>query len=244
MNKVVYLDNNATTRVAPEVLEEILPFFSERYGNPSSMHSFGGEVGKEIKKAREKVAAILNCSPEEIIFTACGTESDNTAIFSALRSFPEKRHLITTKVEHPAILSLCKYLEKKLGYEVTYLGVNAQGELDLEELKASIRPDTAIISVMWANNETGVVFPIAEIAEIAKEKGVLFHTDAVQAVGKEEIDLSKLPVDMLSLSGHKLHAPKGVGALFVRKKTPFQPFMIGGHQERGRRLVQKTPLAL
>ncbi|HCO12446.1 MAG TPA: cysteine desulfurase NifS [Desulfonauticus sp.] len=235
MNKVVYLDNNATTRVAPEVLEEILPFFSERYGNPSSMHSFGGEVGKEIKKAREKVAAILNCSPEEIIFTACGTESDNTAIFSALRSFPEKRHLITTKVEHPAILSLCKYLEKKLGYEVTYLGVNAQGELDLEELKASIRPDTAIISVMWANNETGVVFPIAEIAEIAKEKGVLFHTDAVQAVGKEEIDLSKLPVDMLSLSGHKLHAPKGVGALFVRKKTPFQPFMIGGHQERGRR---------
>lgn len=235
MNRVIYLDNNATTQVAPEVLEEILPFFSERYGNPSSMHSFGGEVGKEIKKARERVSAILNCSPEEIIFTACGTESDNTAIFSALRSFPEKKHIITTKVEHPAILSLCKYLEKKMGYEVTYLGVNAKGELDLEELKSSIRPDTAIISVMWANNETGVIFPIAEIAEIAKEKGVLVHTDAVQAVGKEIIDLSKLPVDMLSLSGHKLHAPKGVGALFVRKKTPFQPFLIGGHQEKGRR---------
>lgn len=235
MNRVIYLDNNATTQVAPEVLEEILPFFSERYGNPSSMHSFGGEVGKEIKKARERVAAILNCSPEEIIFTACGTESDNTAIFSALRSFPEKRHIITTKVEHPAILSLCKYLEKKKGYEVTYLGVNARGELDLEELKNSIRPDTAIISIMWANNETGVIFPIAEIIEIAKEKGVLVHTDAVQAVGKEIIDLSKLPVDMLSLSGHKLHAPKGVGALFVRKKTPFQPFLIGGHQEKGRR---------
>ncbi len=232
--RTVYLDNNATTRVDPLVLEEMLPFFSERYGNPSSMHSFGGEVGKEMTLARDRVAGLLGCDPGEIIFTSCGTESDNTAIRSALEANPDKKHIITTKVEHPAVLNLAKNLVKK-GYHLTMLGVDSEGSLDLEELKASIRDDTAIISVMWANNETGTLFPIREIAEIAKSRGVLFHTDAVQAVGKIPMNLSKLPVDFLAISGHKLHAPKGVGALYVKKSTPFRPFMIGGHQERGRR---------
>ncbi|TLN15967.1 cysteine desulfurase NifS, partial [bacterium] len=199
-----------------------------------SMHSFGGEVGKEMTLARDRVAGLLGCDPGEIIFTSCGTESDNTAIRSALEANPDKKHIITTKVEHPAVLNLAKNLVKK-GYHLTMLGVDSEGSLDLEELKASIRDDTAIISVMWANNETGTLFPIREIAEIAKSRGVLFHTDAVQAVGKIPMNLSKLPVDFLAISGHKLHAPKGVGALYVKKSTPFRPFMIGGHQERGRR---------
>ena len=231
----IYMDNNATTQVDPAVYDEMKPFFTELYGNPSSMHRFGGQVGVHLKKARERVAAILNCEPDEIIFTSCGSESDNTAIRSALNALPNKRHIITTRVEHPAILSLCKFLEKKEGYDVTYLGTDENGRLDLEELKSSIRKDTAIISIMWANNETGNIYPIEEIAQIAKDSGVIFHTDAVQAVGKIPIDLKKTPIDMLSLSGHKLHAPKGVGALFVRKRLPFRPFMIGGHQERSRR---------
>ena len=231
----IYMDNNATTRVDPAVLEEMKPFFSEYYGNPSSMHHFGGQVGTHINEARKRVAALLNCEPDEIIFTSCGSESDNTAIRSALKAQPEKRHIITTRVEHPAVLSLCKFLEKKEGYDVTYLGTDEHGRIDLEELKKSIRIETAIISIMWANNETGNIYPIEEIAQIAKKNDVIFHTDAVQAVGKIPIDLKSIPIDMLSLSGHKLHAPKGVGALFVRKKIPFRPFLIGGHQERSRR---------
>jgi len=233
--KTIYMDNNATTQVDPAVYDEMKPFFTELYGNPSSMHRFGGQVGVRIKEARERVAAILNCEPNEIIFTSCGSESDNTAIRSALNAQPNKRHIITTRVEHPAILSLCKFLEKKEGYDVTYLGTDENGRLDIEELKTSIRKETAIISIMWANNETGNIYPIEEIAQIAKDNGVVFHTDAVQAVGKIPIDLKKTPIDMLSLSGHKLHAPKGVGALFVRKRLPFRPFLIGGHQERSRR---------
>ncbi|OIQ48894.1 Cysteine desulfurase [Pseudodesulfovibrio hydrargyri] len=231
----IYLDNNATTQVDPAVFEAIKPYFTELYGNPSSMHRFGGQVGATLKQARASVASLLGCEPEEIIFTSCGSESDNTAIRSALNARPDRRHIVTTAVEHPAILSLCKYLEKKDGYEVTYLGTDEYGRLDLEEYKTALRPDTAIVSVMWANNETGNIYPIEEMAQIAKEHDVIFHTDAVQAVGKVDIDLSRVPVDMLSLSGHKLHAPKGVGALFVRKRLPFRPFLIGGHQERSRR---------
>ncbi|CCH47635.1 cysteine desulfurase NifS [Pseudodesulfovibrio piezophilus] len=233
--KTIYMDNNATTQVDPAVFDEIKPFFSELYGNPSSMHRFGGQVGGRIAEARQQVADLLGCSPEEIIFTSCGSESDNTAIRSALNAQPDKKHIITTRVEHPAVLSLCKFLAKKDGYEVTYLGTDEHGRLDLDEYRKSIRKDTAIISIMWANNETGNIYPIEEMARIAKEYGVIFHTDAVQAVGKVSIDLHSAPIDMLSLSGHKLHAPKGVGALFVRKRLPFRPFLIGGHQERSRR---------
>ncbi|MFP5239003.1 MAG: cysteine desulfurase NifS [Acidobacteriota bacterium] len=230
----VYMDNNATTRVDPAVLEEMLPYFSDLYGNPSSMHTFGGQVGRKISQARERVAEAFNCHPDEVMFNACGTEGDNTAIRSALASQPEKRHIITTRVEHPAVLNVAKHLERR-GYEATYLGVDEQGRLDLDELRDSIRPDTALVSVMYANNETGVIFPIQEIAEIAKERGVLVHTDAVQVLGKVPFDLKTLPVDFLAVSGHKVHAPKGVGALFVRKGVQFRPFMLGGHQERGRR---------
>jgi cysteine desulfurase len=233
--QTIYLDNNATTRVDPKVFQAIKPYFTELYGNPSSMHRFGGQVGEKIREAREQVANLLGCDAKEIIFTSCGSESDNTAIRSALKAFPDKKHIITTAVEHPAILSLCKYLEKKEGCTVTYLATDEHGRLDLEAYKAAFRPDTAIVSVMWANNETGNIYPIEKMARIARENGVIFHTDAVQAVGKVDINLSELDVDMLSLSGHKLHAPKGVGALYVRKGLPFRPFLIGGHQERGRR---------
>ena len=231
----IYMDNNATTQVDPAVFEAIKPYFTELYGNPSSMHRFGGQVGVDLKHAREQVAGLLNCDPSEIVFTSCGSESDNTAIRSALNARPDKRHIITSNVEHPAILSLCKYLEKKDGYEVTYLGVDERGRLNPDDLREAIREDTAIVSIMWANNEIGNLYPIEELAAIAKEKDVIFHTDAVQAVGKVPIDLAKVPVDMLSLSGHKLHAPKGVGALFVRNKLPFRPLLIGGHQEGSRR---------
>lgn len=231
--KVVYLDNNATTMVADEVREAMLPYFSTLYGNPSSMHTFGGQVHRRIEAAREEVAALINAEPEEIIFTSCGTESDNTAILSALET-TQKRHIITTRVEHPAVLNLCKRLSRK-GYRVTFLPVDRLGRLRLEELEAAITDDTAVVSIMYANNETGVIFPIEKIATIVKSKGVLFHTDAVQAVGKIPVDVKKIPIDMLSLSGHKLHAPKGVGALYVRKGTRFSPYMIGGHQEKGRR---------
>ena len=233
--KTIYMDNNATTQLDPEVFETMRPYLTEFYGNPSSMHRFGGQVGAELKKARQQVADILGCDADEIIFTSCGTEADNTAIRSALTAQPNKRHIITTRVEHPAVLSLCKYLEKKEGYDVTYLGTDEHGRLSMDEIASSIRSDTAIISVMWANNETGNIYPMDDIAKLAKENGVIFHTDAVQAVGKIPIDLKKTPIDMLALSGHKLHAPKGVGALFVRKRSPFRPFLIGGHQEGSRR---------
>jgi len=234
---VIYMDNNATTRVAPEVVEAMMPFLTESYGNPSSMHTFGGHVGQDVKDARIKVAALLGAEPGEITFTSCGTESDSTAILSALRTDPEKRHIVTTRVEHPAVKNLCENLETVTGhkYRVTRLKVDAEGMLDMAEYQAALSEDTAIVSVMWANNETGVIFPVAEMAGMAKERGILFHTDAVQAVGKIAIDLKSLDIDFLSLSGHKLHAPKGVGVLYIKRGTLFVPFMMGGHQEHGRR---------
>lgn len=231
---IVYLDNNATTKVAPEVFEAMRPYFCELYGNASSMHTFGGQVGKSIRQARAQVASLLGATPEEIIFTSCGTEGDATAILSALRSQPDKKHIVTTRVEHAAIIALGQDLEQK-GYEVTWLGVDSKGRLNLDELKAALRQDTAIVSIMSANNETGVLFPIQQIADIVKERGILFHTDAVQAVGKIPLDMSKTPIDFLSLSGHKLHAPKGIGVLYVRRGTRFRPWLRGGHQESGRR---------
>jgi len=235
--RVIYMDNNATTKVAPEVVEEMLPYFTELYGNPSSMHTFGGQVGRAIAAAREKIGALIGAHPEELIFTSCGTESDSTAILSALQSFPEKRHIVTTRVEHPAVKNLCEHLDRLTGHKhkVTQLPVDREGMIDLAQYEESLSDETAIVSVMWANNETGVIFPIAEMAEIAKSRGVLFHTDAVQAVGKVPIDLGRVPIDFLSISGHKLHAPKGIGVLYVRRGTPFAPFLVGGHQEKGRR---------
>jgi cysteine desulfurase len=237
-DKVVYMDNNATTRVAPEVLEVMLPYFSELYGNPSSMHSFGGQVGKALKDAREQIASLIGASADELIFTSCGTESDSTAIFSALQAFPEKRHIVTTRVEHPAVKNLCENIDKLTGHKhkVTQLPVDREGMLDLQRYEESLTDDTAIVSVMWANNETGVIFPVKQMAEIAKNRGILFHTDAVQAVGKIPIDMQDdTAIDFLSISGHKLHASKGIGVLYVRRATPFAPFLIGGHQEHGRR---------
>ncbi len=230
----IYFDNNATTRVAPEVLDEMLPYLRELYGNPSSMHTFGGQLHRKIEEAREKVARLIGAEPEEIIFTSCGTESDNTGLMSAVESVPHKKHIITSRVEHPAVLNFCKHLARK-GYRATYLPVSKQGQLNVDELVKALDEDTAVVSLMYANNESGVIFPVAELGETLKERGILFHTDAVQAVGKIPIDLKKLPVDMLSLSGHKLHAPKGVGALYVRKGARFHPYIIGGHQEHGRR---------
>ncbi|MDY6850626.1 MAG: cysteine desulfurase NifS [Thermodesulfobacteriota bacterium] len=232
--KTVYVDNNATTRTAPEVVEVMEPYFSEFYGNPSSMHFFGGQVEVQLGEARAKLAGLLGADPEEIVYTSCGTESDNTAIWAALRSYPEKRHVITTRVEHPAVNNLANHL-RRLGYRVTEVGVDRDGRLHMDHLEDAVSEDTAIISIMWANNETGVTFPVQEIAELARTRGVVFHTDAVQAVGKVPINLSETKIDMLSLSGHKLHAPKGIGALYVRKGTKFHPFIIGGHQEKGRR---------
>lgn len=220
--------------MAPEVLEAMMPYFSEYYGNPSSMHFFGGQVGRKVNEARERAADLLGADPSEIVFTSCGTESDNAAILGTVDSYPEKRHFITTRVEHPAVGNVSTYLSRK-GYHVTELVVDREGRLDLDELKESITGQTAIVSAMYANNETGVIFPIEKIAEIVREKGIPFHTDAVQAVGKIPINLRKLPIDLLSLSGHKLHAPKGIGILYIRKGTKFSPFMIGGHQEKGRR---------
>ena len=232
--KTIYFDNNATTPIAPEVLDEMLPYLRELYGNPSSMHTFGGQLHRKIEEARLRVAGLLGAGPEEIIFTSCGTESDNTALMSAVESVPHKKHIITSRVEHPAVLNFCKHLARK-GYRVTYLPVSKQGQLNGDELVKVLDEDTAVVSLMYANNESGVIFPVEELGEMLKERGILFHTDAVQAVGKIPIDLKKLPVDMLSLSGHKLHAPKGVGALYVRKGARFHPYIIGGHQEHGRR---------
>jgi cysteine desulfurase len=232
--KTVYVDNNATTQVAPEVLEAMLPYFTNFYGNPSSMHFFGGQVQRKVNEAREQVADFLGAESSEIIFTSCGTESDNAAILGTLDSYPEKRHLITSRVEHPAIGNLCTYLGRK-GHRITELSVDREGRLDLDELKESVTSDTALVSVMYANNETGVIFPIEAMGEIVKEKGVPFHTDGVQAAGKIPLNMKKSPIDMLSVSGHKLHAPKGIGVLYIRKGTRFSPFIIGGHQEKGRR---------
>jgi len=230
----IYLDNNATTQVAPAVLAAMMPYFGLLYGNPSSMHTFGGQVGIKIREAREQVAALLGASPDEIIFTSCGTESDNTAIRSALASNPERRHIVISRVEHPAIRSLCAHLAKE-GYRVTELPVDSEGRLNMDAYEKSLTPDTAIVSLMWANNETGVIFPVEKAAEMAHNHGILFHTDAVQAVGKIPINMQNNAVDMLSLSGHKLHAPKGIGVFYLRRGTRFAPFMIGGHQERERR---------
>ena len=230
----VYLDNNATTCVAPEVLEAMMPFLKEHYGNPSSMHKFGGVAAHAVERAREQVAALLGAHPSEIVWTSCGTESDNAALRGTLARFPEKRHIITTKVEHPAVRTTCRWLAGQ-GYRLTELGVDSLGRLDLDELAESITDDTAIVSIMWANNETGVIFPIEQIAELCRARGVVFHCDAVQIVGKAPIDLSKTPIDLLALSGHKLHAPKGVGVLYIRRGTKIAPFLLGGHQERGRR---------
>jgi cysteine desulfurase len=231
----VYLDHNATTPVHPEVVEAMMPFFQDQFGNASSIHWAGREVKKYLDEAREKVAALMNADPEEIVFTGCGTESDNMAIKGVASTHQDKgRHIITSKVEHHAVLHTCQFM-KDLGYEITYLSVDREGLIDLEELRRSIRPDTILVSIMFANNETGTIMPVQEIGAICREKGVLFHTDAVQAVGKIPIDLKKLPVDILSLSGHKLNTPKGIGAQFIRKGTKLSPLIHGGAQERNRR---------
>jgi cysteine desulfurase len=232
--KTVYVDNNATTKVAPEVLEVMLPYFSEYYGNPSSMHFFGGQVQKKVDEARAKVADFLGAEPSEIVFTSCGTESDNAAILGTLDSYPEKRHLITTRVEHPAVGNVSTYLGRK-GYRVTELSVDREGRLDLDELRESLTDETTLVTIMYANNETGVIFPIEEMGEIVKARGIPFHTDAVQAAGKIPLNMKKSKLDLLSISGHKLHAPKGIGVLYIQKGTRFSPFLIGGHQEKGRR---------
>jgi len=235
MGSEIYFDNNATTRVVPEVFEAMKPYLTELYGNPSSIHSFGSHVGRKIQAAREKVAALLGASdPIEVVCTSCGTEGDNAAIRGILESRPEKRHIVTTQVEHPAVMGLCQHLEKK-GYRVTWLHVDGEGMLDLDELRDSLSDDTALVSVMAANNETGVIFPFEAVGEIVKAKGIPFHVDAVQAVGKIPLNMKNSPVDLLTISGHKFHAPKGVGALYVKRGITFRPFIVGGHQERNRR---------
>jgi len=231
----IYLDNNATTQCDPKVVEAMLPFFLEQFGNPSSIHSFGAGVGKALAKARKQIQSLLGAAHDsEIILTSCGTESDNTAILSALKCFPNRKEIITTTVEHPAVLALCAQLEKE-DYIIHRLGVDKKGRLDLEEYKRLLTPNVAIVSVMWANNETGTLFPVVEMAEMANAVGVQFHTDAVQAVGKVPIDLKNTKIDMLSVSGHKLHAPKGIGVLYLKRGARFRPLFRGGHQERGRR---------
>lgn len=232
--RICYLDNNATTRVAPEVVEAMLPFLREQWGNPSSAYGFGRGVARHLDKARLQLAELINADPREIVFTSCGTEGNNTAIHSAVTANPEKRHVITTAVEHSATLNYCKFLQKQ-GYTVTFMPVEPDGSIDLHLLEKKIRSDTAIVSIMWANNETGVLFPIEEIAAICRSRHVLCHTDAVQTPGKLKIDVKTLGVDFLSLSGHKLHAPKGIGLLYVKKRTKFHPYLIGGHQEHGYR---------
>ena len=231
----VYFDNNATTRVLPEVVAAMLPYYTDFYGNPSSIHRFGSDVGRKIAEARAQVAALLGAAdPVEVLFTSCGTEGDNAAIRGMLEARPDKRHIVTTKVEHPAVLGLCQHLEKK-GYRVTWLNVDKDGVLDLAELSTALSGDTALVSIMWANNETGVIFPIEKIAELVRSQGIPLHVDAVQAAGRIPINVSAIPIDLLTISGHKFHAPKGVGALYVRRGITFPPFIIGGHQERNRR---------
>ena len=246
MSKTIYFDNNATTQVAPEVRDAMLPFFGELYGNPSSMRAFGGSVAKHLDAAREEVARFLNADPDEIIFTSCATESDNSAIRGTADYFGRDLKVITTAVEHPAVLQPCRRL-KALGHEVVELPVDSTGQLDLAQLEAELsKPSTSkpatLVSIMWANNETGVLFPIEKVAEICRAHGAILHTDAVQVAGKIPVDVKKVPVDMLSMSGHKFHAPKGVGIFYVRKGTKLKPFMLGGHQERTRRAgTQNVP---
>lgn len=232
--RIIYVDNNATTQVDPEVFEAMRPFFCELYGNPSSIHVFGGQVAKYIEDARNSTALLLGADPSEVIFTSCGTESNNAAILSALSLCPRRRKIVISKVEHPAVLNVGKELTRR-GYRVVEAPVDTKGCLDMERLAELIDDQTALVSVMWANNEIGNIYPVEKIAEMAHEQGAVFHTDAVQVAGKVSVDLSKSSMDMLSLSGHKFHAPKGVGTLYVRRGVRFRPFLIGGHQEKGRR---------
>jgi cysteine desulfurase len=242
--KRIYMDNNATTAVRPEVLEAMLPFYREQFGNPSSVHWAGRAVAGAVEKAREQVARLINCSPAEVVFLSCGSEGDNMAIKGTADALRDKgNHIITTAVEHPAVLETCKFMEKQ-GYRVTYLPVDRDGMLDLEELEAAITDQTILISVMWANNETGNLYPIEEIGAIARKYKVRFHTDAVQAVGKVPVDVQKANVDLLVLSGHKLGAPKGVGAIYIRRGTKMTPLLHGGHQERNRRAGTHNVAAL
>lgn len=233
-DRIIYLDNNATTKVAHEVVQAMMPFFEEMYGNPSSMHTFGGDVAHYVQYAREQVAQLLGTTAEEIVFTSCGSESDNTAILGVAANSENRKHIVTTAVEHPAVRNTVAYLGRK-GYRVTELSVGTDGMLDMDEVRSAITDDTALVTMMYANNETGVIFPVEEVAEIAKEHGAIMHVDAVQAVGKVLINLAKSKIDLLSLSGHKLHAPKGIGALYIRKGTLVRPLIMGGHQERGQR---------
>jgi cysteine desulfurase len=232
--QIIYLDNNATTQLDPAVIEEMLPFLTEYYGNPSSGYTFGRQVRRAIDLARERVAALLGCEPVEIVFTSCGTESNNAAVNSALQLDPARRHVVTTAVEHSATRRHCETLAKR-GYSVTVVGVDGEGNVDLAELENAVTPLTAMVTAMWANNETGVLFPVDKIAEIARRKRVLFHTDAIQTVGKIPIRLADSTINSLSLSAHKLHGPKGVGALYVSKRCAFKPSLIGGSQENNRR---------
>lgn len=237
--RLVYADNNATTPIAPEVFEAMVPYLTKEFFNPSSMYEPARRVAQAVREARQRIARCFGrISPNEILFTSCATESNNTAIVGAAKANPHRRHIITTAVEHPAVLEVCKEMQRS-GYEVTFLPVDRHGNLDISQFIRAIRPDTLLVTIMHANNETGVIFPVAELARITKETdpNILFHTDATQSVGKLRIDLAGeyRHVDMLSFSGHKLHAPKGIGVLFVRKGTPMRPFMIGGHQESGRR---------
>ncbi|PLX79316.1 MAG: cysteine desulfurase NifS [Desulfuromonas sp.] len=234
MNRI-YLDNNATTPVLPEVLEGWLPYYQGKIGNPSSVHWAGREVANAVEEARDKVAKLINCSPAEVVFISCGSEGDNMAIKGTADALKEKgNHIITTAVEHPAVLEVCQYLQKN-GYDVTYLPVDKDGQLDLADLEKAITPQTILISVMWANNETGNIFPIAEIGKIAKKNKIRFHSDAVQSVGKIPVDVQEANVDLLVISGHKIGAPKGVGAIYIRRGTRMTPLLQGGHQERNRR---------
>lgn len=234
MEKVIYFDNNATTKVAPEVFEAMTPYLTEYYGNPSSIHNFGGQLADKVTEARENLAALLGADASNMIFTSCGTESDNSAIFSALLNCPKRDKIVVSTVEHPAVLSLAKELERR-NYRVSRIPVKGNGALDMAAAEELIDDETAIVSVMWANNETGNIYPVEKLAALAHKKGALFHTDAVQAVGKVPINLKETEIDFLSLSGHKLHAPKGIGALYVRRGVRFRPYLIGGHQESGRR---------
>ena len=234
MSKMIYLDNNATTKVDNEVLNAMLPYFQNEYANPSNVYSFSKKIKEDIAKARLSIARLINANSNEIIFTSCASESNNTAIMSAVRNNPNKHHLITTCVEHSSILETMKYLES-IGYDVTYLSVDSKGRINLEELRNSIRPDTLLISIMFANNEIGNIFPIKDIGNIAKQYGILFHVDAVQIIGKARIDVKAMNIDTLSLSGHKIYAPKGVGVLYVKNDTPYTSLIFGGHQEQSRR---------
>jgi cysteine desulfurase len=234
MRFVIYLDHNATTPILPEVLEAMMPYLTTEWGNPSSAYKFGSKLKSVIARAREQVAELIGAHSLDVVFTSCGSESNNAAIAAALRANPTKRHIVTSQVEHSSVLNYCMALEKE-GHRVTYLPVDREGLLKLADLGAAIGEETAVVSLMWANNETGVLFPVEQIAQICRARGVLYHCDAVQAAGKVPIDVRKIPVDYLSLTGHKFHAPKGIGALYVRRKAPFSPLIYGGHQERNRR---------